>query len=39
MPKGTGQFILKMELLLAQLAPSLDFNPVALNFPAVLEFF
>lgn len=27
-----------MELVLAQLAPSLDFNPAALNFPAELEF-
>lgn len=38
MPKGTGQVTLKMELVLAQLAPSLDFNPVALNFPAELQF-
>lgn len=34
LPKGTGQVVLKTESQLAQLVPSLDFNPRAFNFPA-----
>lgn len=34
LPKGTGQVVLKTESQLAQLVPSLDFNPRALNFPS-----